>query len=72
MLTRDSMFFHKTLDMFYPFGFLGPKRRKLMADSWAKLFWDEILHELPVHLLNKFYNEMKAPRPKSCMPWSAP
>lgn len=31
---------HKTLNMFYPFDFLGPKR--LMEKSWARLFREEI------------------------------
>lgn len=52
------MFFtkdHKTIDMFDHFKFLGPKRRGLLDSTWAKLFRDEILPNLPVHLLKKHY-----------------
>lgn len=53
------MFFtkdHKTIDMFDCFTHLGPKRRRLLDDTWAKLFRDEILPSLPVHLLKKHYD----------------
>lgn len=53
------MFFtkdHKTIDMFDRFEFLGPKRRGLLDSTWAKLFRDEILPNLPVHLLQKHYD----------------
>jgi len=42
--TRD----HKTGSLFDQWKFLGPKRRKLLDQSWAGLFRKEILHELPV------------------------
>ena len=44
------MFFttdHKTLDMFDPLPRLGPKRKALMKKSWAQLFREQILPELP-------------------------
>ena len=50
-LTGDRMIHtkdHKTLNIFDPLAFLGPKRKKLMDTSWAKLFRDQILPELPV------------------------
>ena len=47
---------HKTLNIFDPFGFLGPKRKKLMATSWAKLFRDHILPSLPVDKVFKNYH----------------
>jgi len=47
---------HKTLDMFDPLDFLGPKRRKLIDGSWAKLFREEILPALPVHILTEHYH----------------
>jgi hypothetical protein len=47
---------HKTLDMFDRFGHLGPKRRQLLDDTWAKLFRDEILPCLPVSQLRKHYD----------------
>jgi hypothetical protein len=42
--TRD----HETGSLFDQWKFLGPKRRKLLEESWAGLFRKEILHELPV------------------------
>ena len=48
---------HKTLDMFDPFPEFGSKRKRLLEQSWAGLFRDEILPELPVHLLAKHFNE---------------
>ncbi len=47
---------HKTLHIFDPFAFLGPKRKKLMDTSWAKLFRDEILPVLPVDKIFKNYH----------------
>ena len=53
------MFFttdHKTLDMFDPLPRLGPKRKELMTKSWAQLFREQILPELPVQkLLTKYH-----------------
>jgi hypothetical protein len=46
---------HKTLNIFKPFPFLGPKRQKLIEASWAKLFRDHILFELPVDKIFKNY-----------------
>jgi hypothetical protein len=53
------MFFikdHKTIDMFDRFKHLGPKRRALLNSTWAKLFRDEILPNLPAHLLKAHYD----------------
>jgi len=47
---------HKTLNIFDPLAFLGPKRKKLMDTSWAKLFRDQILPELPVDKVFKNYH----------------
>ena len=44
---------HKTLYMFDPFEYLGPKRRKMLGDSWAGAFRDNVRHILPVELLAK-------------------
>ncbi len=52
---------HKTLHIFDPFAFLGPKRKKLMDTSWAKLFRDEILPVLPVDKIFKNYHGSWAP-----------
>ncbi len=48
---------HKTLNMFDPFEHLGPRRRKLLEGSWAHLFREEILPDLPVHELAVRYSE---------------
>jgi hypothetical protein len=47
---------HKTLNIFDPLAFLGPKRRQLIDTSWARLFRDEILPELPVEKIFKEYH----------------
>ena len=46
---------HKTHYMFDPFEYLGPKRRKMLNDSWAGVFRDHVRHVLPVDLLAKYY-----------------
>ena len=46
---------HKTRYMFDPFEYLGPKRRKMLDDSWAGVFRDHVRHVLPVDLLVKHY-----------------
>lgn len=46
---------HKTRYMFDPFEYLGPKRRKMLDDSWAGVFRDHVRHVLPVDLLAKHY-----------------
>ena len=50
---------HKTLNMFEPFAHLGPKRLQLMENSWAKLFRDEILPQLPVHRILNHYDPLQ-------------
>lgn len=42
---------HKTINMFDPFDYLGPKRRKMLDESWAGIFRDHIRQILPVDLL---------------------
>ena len=51
--TRD----HKTAYIFDPWHFLGQKRRKLMDTSWAALFREHILCELPVSKVAPFFND---------------
>ncbi|GBE12909.1 MAG TPA: transposase [Desulfobacteraceae bacterium] len=46
---------HKTSYMFDPFGHLGPKRRKMIDESWAGVFRKHILTALPVNLLAKHF-----------------
>lgn len=50
---------HKTLDMFAPFPFLGPKRKARIEASWAKLFREEVLPVLPVHKIHTYYHKSK-------------
>jgi len=49
--TRD----HKTPYLIDPWDYLGPKRRKLLDESWAGLFREHILSELPVHKIAPYY-----------------
>jgi hypothetical protein len=51
--TRD----HKTGYIFDPWHFLGQKRRKLMDGSWAALFREHILCELPVNKVAPFFSD---------------
>ena len=51
--TRD----HKTAYLFDPWHFLGEKRRKLMDTSWAALFREHILCELPVNKIAPFFHD---------------
>jgi hypothetical protein len=45
----------KQKNLFDPWAFLGPKRRKLLDQSWAGLFQKELLGELPVGKLTPFF-----------------
>jgi len=51
--TRD----HQTDYLFDPWSYLGPKRRKLMEASWAGVFREHILRELPVHKIAPYFSE---------------
>jgi hypothetical protein len=48
---------HKQDELFDPWSFLSPKRRRLLDLSWAGLFKEHILCELPVSQLAPFFNE---------------
>lgn len=48
---------HKTGYIFDPWGYLGPKRRKLMEESWAGLFRHEILDKLPVNEISSAFSD---------------
>jgi len=48
---------HKQKDLFDPWGFLGPKRRELLDQSWAGLFQKELLCELPVGKVALFFTD---------------
>lgn len=55
---------HKQYDMFNPFEHLGPKRLALLESSWAHLFREEILHNLPVEQLFPLFSEHVGRRTK--------
>ncbi|MFN2364970.1 MAG: transposase, partial [Desulfurivibrionaceae bacterium] len=46
---------HKTRYMFDPFAHLGPKRRKMIDESWAGVFRKYVLTELPVNLMVRHF-----------------
>jgi len=48
---------HKTGYLFDPWDHMGPKRRKLMEQSWAGLFREHILQELPVNKIARYFTE---------------
>jgi hypothetical protein len=48
---------HKQGHLFDPWSFLSPKRRQLLDQSWAGLFKEQILCELPVSKLASFFND---------------
>jgi len=48
---------HKQCYLLDPWDYLGPKRRTLMEESWAGLFREEILNNLPVRELAKHFQD---------------
>ena len=48
---------HNQQHLFDPWSFLSPKRRQLLNQSWAGLFKEQILCELPVSQLAPFYSK---------------
>ena len=48
---------HKQLDMFDPWDFLSPKRRRMLDQSWPGLFREHLLCELPVQCIRPFFRE---------------
>ena len=48
---------HKQGYLFDPWDYLGLKRRMLMEKSWAGLFREDILNNLPVHELAKHFDD---------------
>ena len=55
---------HKQRDMFNPFAHLGPKRLALLESSWAHMFREEILHNLPAEKLYPLYHEFRGRKTK--------
>ena len=47
----------KQLQMFDPWSFLSPKRRRILDESWPGLFQEHLLCELPVARLTPFFRE---------------
>lgn len=50
---------HKTGNLFELFSFMGPKRLKRMKQSWAGLFRDDILAEMPVDRICRHYDPVQ-------------
>jgi hypothetical protein len=48
---------HETIPLFDPLDHLGPKRRKLLKESWADIFRNEILCELPVEKFATYFKD---------------
>ena len=48
---------HKQQHIFDPWSYLGPKRREALDLSWAGLFQQKILPELPVESLRRHYDD---------------
>ena len=48
---------HKQMNLINPWGFLGPKRQKMLEESWAGLFQKEILPSLPVDSLASYFDK---------------
>ncbi len=48
---------HKQLDMFDPWDFLSPKRRRMLDQNWPGLFREHLLCELPVQQIRPFFSQ---------------
>ncbi len=48
---------HQTLDLFDRWAYLGPKRHKLLERSWAGVFRQHLLSELPINELSKAFSD---------------
>jgi len=48
---------HQTGYLFDPWDYLGPKRKKLLSESWAGLFREQILLSMPVNKFAGFFTE---------------
>jgi len=47
---------HKQLQIFDPWAFLSPKRRRMLDDSWSGLFQKEILPALPIRAIIPYFD----------------
>ena len=50
---------HNQLQLFDPWEFLSPKRRRMLDVSWAGLFQKEILRELPIREIASSFSKFK-------------
>lgn len=48
---------HKQRELFDPWDFLSPKRRRMLDNDWPGLFREQLLGELPVHRLRPFLRD---------------
>ena len=48
---------HNQRDLFDPWSFLSPKRRRMLDESWPGLFREHLLDEMPVDQLAPFFRE---------------
>jgi hypothetical protein len=48
---------HNQLDMFDPWDFLSPKRRRMLEEDWPGLFKQHLLCELPVDQIRPFFTQ---------------
>ena len=48
---------HKQRDIFDPWHFLSPKRRRMLDESWPGLFREHLLGELPVEQIIPFLRD---------------
>ena len=48
---------HKQTDIFDPWSYMSPKRRDMLSRSWAGLFKEHLLCELPVNKLAPFFDD---------------
>jgi hypothetical protein len=48
---------HKQRDIFDPWSFLSPKRRRMLDESWSGLFREHLLDEMPIDQIVPFFRE---------------
>ncbi|MCP4622954.1 MAG: transposase [bacterium] len=48
---------HKQREIFDPWDFLSPKRRRMLDETWPGLFREHVLEELPVNEMRPFFHE---------------
>lgn len=48
---------HKQRDIFDPWSFLSPKRRRILDESWPGLFREHLLDEMPVNQIVPFFSK---------------